>query len=479
MMQPHILVVDDDRSMRDSVAKTLERKAYAVFQAPDATSALTILSEREFDVIISDIRMPGLTGNELLREVKKRSPETEVILLTAFATVETALEAMKDGAFDYLTKPIPGGPEAVEMVVAKALERKELRSANRRLREELSEKYGFENIIGKALSMQKIFHLIQEVATTDVTVLLTGESGTGKELVARAIHFRSTRKDNPFVVVDCGSIPGTLLESELFGFERGAFTGAVRSHKGRFENADTGTVFLDEIGNMGAPLQAKLLRFLQERTFSRLGDDKETRVDVRVIAATNVDLGAMVREGKFREDLFFRLSVVPVRMPPLRERKEDMPLLISHIARKVFKELNVSEKPFSDGVLRRCLEYDWPGNIRELENALKYAVALSQRTSEIGLVHLPASLKGAEAGRSAATGTLIAPSVSLEEVEKRHILNVLNAEKWNISRAAAVLEINRTTLYKKMEKYGYASPTGDTEVPKDGETIPGEPGGPD
>ncbi|OGH61018.1 MAG: hypothetical protein A3G34_17005 [Candidatus Lindowbacteria bacterium RIFCSPLOWO2_12_FULL_62_27] len=458
-MRPVILVVDDDRSMRDSVAKALERASHLVYQAPDAAAALSILSEREIDVVISDIRMPGLNGNELVREVKRRSHETEVILLTAFATVESALEAMKDGAFDYLTKPIPGGPEAVELVVAKALERKELRSANRRLREELAEKYSFEHLVGKTAVMQKIFHIIQEVASTDVTVLITGESGTGKELVARAVHFRSGRRDNPFVVVDCGSIPGTLLESELFGFERGAFTGAVRSHKGRFESADRGTVFLDEIGNMDPTLQAKLLRFLQERTFSRLGDDKETRVDVRVIAATNVDLALMVKEGKFREDLFFRLSVVPLRMPPLRERPEDIPLLISHLAQKAFKELNVSQKPFSDEALQRCLEYDWPGNIRELENALKYAIALSQHAGEIGLLHLPAPLQRPAPRPAMAAG--YESSLSLDEVEKRHILSVLNAEKWNISRASGVLGINRTTLYKKMEKYGYGTPAED------------------
>ncbi len=467
-MVPIILVVDDDRSMRDSVAKTLERKKYAVLQAPDATQAAAIIAEREIDVVISDIRMPGLTGHDLLREVKRKSPETEVILLTAFATVESALQAMKDGAFDYLTKPIPGGPEAVEMVVAKALERKDLRSANRRLREELSERYGFENIVGKSGAMQKIFHVIQEVAATDVTVLITGESGTGKELAARAIHYRSDRKENPFVVVDCGSIPGTLLESELFGFERGAFTGAVKSHRGKFESADKGTVFLDEIGNMDMSLQAKLLRFLQERTFSRLGDEKETRVDVRIIAATNSELQQQVRDGKFRDDLFFRLSVVPIRMPSLRDRREDVPLLVSHLSQKIFKELNVSEKPYSDQVLRRFMDYGWPGNIRELENALKYSIALSQKDSEIGSEHLPAWLQEPHSAAPKDVGTSDA-RLPLDEIEKRHILNVLNAEKWNISRTAAVLGINRTTLYKKMEKYGFgataAPPTDDSTAP--------------
>ena len=467
-MIPLILVVDDDRSMRDSVARTLERKKYSVFQAPDASAALAILSEKEIDVVISDVRMPGLNGNELLREVKQRNPDTEVILLTAFATVDSALQAMKDGAFDYLTKPIPGGPEAVELVVAKALERKELRWSNERLTAELTEKYGFENIIGKTPLMQKIFHVIQEVATTDVTVLITGESGTGKELVARAIHFRSLRKDNPFVVVDCGSIPGTLLESELFGFERGAFTGAVRSHRGKFEMSDKGTIFLDEIGNMDAALQAKLLRFLQEHTFSRLGQEKESHVDVRIIAATNLDLSAQVKEGKCREDLFFRLSVVPIRMPPLRDRREDIPMLISHISRKSFKELNVAEKPFSDAALRKFLEHPWPGNVRELENAIKYAIALSQKAVEIGAEHLPASMPSMPEAK-AAGGTVAGSAgadtgLSIDEVEKRHILNVLNAEKWNISRAAAVLGINRTTLYKKMEKYGYGSSAGESQA---------------
>ncbi|MBI4179369.1 sigma-54-dependent Fis family transcriptional regulator [bacterium] len=465
-MTAQILVVDDDRSMRDSVARTLERKKYSVLQAPDAASALQILSEKEIDIVISDIRMPGLSGHDLLREVKRRNPETEVILLTAFATVESALEAMKDGAFDYMTKPIPGGPEAVVMTVAKALERRDLRSANRRLTEELEEKYGFENIIGKSAVMRKIFGIVEEVAPTDVTALITGESGTGKELVARAIHFRSNRKDNPFVVVDCGSIPGTLLESELFGFERGAFTGAVRSHRGKLETADRGTVFLDEIGNMEMSLQAKLLRFLQEHTFSRLGDEKETRVDLRVIAATNRDLSADVKNGKFREDLFFRLSVVPIRMPPLRDRREDIPLLISRLARKFFEELRVQEKPFSDEVIRRCMTYDWPGNVRELENVLKYMIALSQRATEISGDHLPASL-GSPKSAPAPDGPGVAEdTLSLEEVEKRHILTVLNAEKWNISRSAAVLGINRTTLYKKMEKYGF-----DTSP---GESAPGE-----
>ncbi len=454
-MVPIILVVDDDRMMRDSVAKTMERKAYTVLQAPDAATALGILAEREVDVVISDIRMPGLSGHDLLREVKRRNPETEVVLLTAFATVESALQAMKDGAFDYITKPIPGGPDAVEIVVSKALERKDLRQANRRLSEELSEKYGFESIVGKSPIMQRIFHILQEVAGTDVTVLITGESGTGKELAARAVHFRSLRKDMPFVVVDCGSIPGTLLESELFGFERGAFTGAVRSHRGKFESADGGTVFLDEIGNMDATLQAKLLRFLQERTFSRLGDEKETHVDVRVIAATNLELSAMVKEGKFREDLFFRLSVVPIRMPALRDRRDDIPILVSNIALRSFKELNVQQKPFADQAIRRFLEYSWPGNVRELENAIKYAIALSQKAAEIDVSHLPLSLQEIHPAASTALTAGTDPHLSLDEIEKRHILTVLNSEKWNISRAAAVLGINRTTLYKKMEKYGF------------------------
>lgn len=457
-MTPVILVVDDDRSMRDSIARTMERKKYTVHQAPDAPAALSILADTDVDVVISDIRMPGLSGHDLLREVKKKNPETEVVLLTAFATVDSAIEAMKDGAFDYLTKPIPGGPETVEMVVAKALERKELRSANQRLSQELADKYSFEHIVGKTPVMRDVFHVIEEVAATDVTVLITGESGTGKELAARAIHYRSPRRDKPFVVVDCGSIPGTLLESELFGFERGAFTGAVRSHRGKFESSDQGTIFLDEIGNMDPGLQAKLLRFLQEHTYTRLGGGKEMQVDTRVIAATNTELASAVKDGRFREDLFFRLSVVPIRMPALRERPEDIPLLVSHIAGAAFTELNTPPKPFSDEVLRRFMEYEWPGNVRELDNALKYVIALSRRSDEIGLSHLPRSLQSKDSTASAPH--IDAEEMSLDDVEKAHILKVLNACKWNISRTAQTLGINRTTLYKKMEKYGYSPPPG-------------------
>ncbi len=366
-----ILVVDDEESMREFLSIMLHREGYQVDSAADGAQALARLKEHAYDLVITDIKMPRVDGFGVLDHVIDRVPDTAVIMITAFSTAEQAVEAMKKGAYDYITKPFNN--EEIRLIVRNSLERKELRRENLELKKELGRRYAFANLVGKSRSMQEVYHFIEKVADSRATVLITGESGTGKEVVAKAIHYNSRRKDQPFVAINCGAIPENLLESELFGHEKGSFTGAVQQKAGLFEVADGGTVFLDEIAELPAMMQVKLLRVLQEQEFRRVGGTRSLQVDVRLIAATNKDLEKEVADERFREDLFYRLNVIRVSLPSLRERREDIPLLVEHFLSKLTGEQEVK---VSENLLRRLLDYHWPGNIRELENTIERCVVL-------------------------------------------------------------------------------------------------------
>jgi len=368
-----ILVVDDERSMRDFLSIMLKREGHDVVAAENGADALKTVQAEIFDLVISDVKMAGVDGIEVLKTVKELSPETVVIMITAYATAETAVEAMKLGAYDYITKPFK--VDEIKLVIQKALEKGHLRKENILLRREIASRAGFENFIGKSEPMQKIFSLIRQVADTKSTILITGESGTGKELVARAIHFNSSRKDKPFVTVNCGALPETLLESELFGYMKGAFTGAATNKQGLFEVANNGTIFLDEISATTPALQIKLLRVLQEREFMRVGGTTNIRVDSRVIAASNKDLQAEVAKGAFREDLFYRLNVINIPLPPLRDRREDIPMLVDFFLSKFLT--GKEPKKITPEAMKVLMSYRWPGNVRELENTIERLVILT------------------------------------------------------------------------------------------------------
>lgn len=383
-----ILVVDDEKGMRDFLLIMLQKDGYEVVSAENGAEALSLLQREIFDLVISDVKMPDTNGIDLLRAIKDLSAETVVIMITAYGTTESAVEAMKLGAYDYITKPFK--VDEIRLIIQKALEKGRLRRENILLRREIESRAGFENFIGKSPAMQKIFSLIRQVADTRSTVLVTGESGTGKELVARAIHYSSSRRNRPFVTVNCGALPEALLESELFGYMKGAFTGAVSNKQGLFEAADGGTIFLDEISATTPALQIKLLRVLQEKEFKRVGGTSDIKVDVRVIAASNRDLEAEVENGGFREDLFYRLNVIPIHLPPLRERKEDIPLLTDFFLKKFSSDRRISISPEAMNLL---VSYHWPGNVRELENTIERLVILAPGNT-IAADQVPDSIKG-------------------------------------------------------------------------------------
>jgi two-component system response regulator PilR (NtrC family) len=385
-----VLVVDDERSMRELLSIVLRRDGYDVMVAEDGAGALEILGRERVDILITDIRMPNMNGVELLREAKRIAPDIISIVMTAFASTDTAVEALRLGAADYVNKS-PGAASEVRLRVGRELERKRLQQENLLLKKTLRTTHQYSNIIGSSGSMLALFQLVDTIAPTSSTVLISGESGTGKELVARAIHFNSLRKDRPFVAVNCGALSETLLDSELFGHMRGAFTGADSNKKGLIEVAEKGTIFLDEIGEMSPLVQVKLLRVLQERKFRRLGGTEEIGADIRVLGATNRDLMKMVAEGTFREDLFYRINVIPLRLPPLRERLDDIPLLAEHFVAKFAEQMGKPISGISGGALARLREHHWPGNIRELENAMERAVALEQ-TPTILVESLPEQL---------------------------------------------------------------------------------------
>ena len=438
-----ILIVDDEAIVRESLHDWLTDTGYQVSTAEDGPQALEILEKEKLGIIIADLVMPGMDGIELMKRAKEIVPNVEVIIITAYGSIPTAISAIREGAYDYIEKPFC--PERAELLIEKVVERQGLIEENLSLHQRLEERYRFENIIAKSPKMQRVIEVIKIVAKSNTTVLITGESGTGKELVARALHSQSHRQGKPFIAVSCAALPESLLESELFGHERGSFTGAYAQKKGKFEIANRGTLFLDEIGEMSANIQVHLLRVLEEKEFTRVGGNELIKVDVRVISATNRDIKRAVANGQFREDLYYRLNVVTIELPLLRERKEDIPLLAQHFLKKFALENQKDITGFSPEATDFLLNYEWPGNVRELENAIERAVILAQNPS-IQVTDLPQG--NLLLARSAS------PGGRLEEVEKNHIISVLNKTGGNYSQAARLLGISRMTLYNKARAYG-------------------------
>ena len=453
MRRVKILVIDDDESLRRVLEYNLAQEGYAVLTASSGEQGLDLLRKEGADLVVTDVRMPGMDGLQVLEGVRKVDPNIQVIILTAFGTIEMAVEAMKAGAFHYISKPF--NRDELKLTIKKALQLKELERENVALRQELKERTGLDAIIAESPPMSQVLELVVRVAPTETTVLILGESGTGKELIARAIHGSSPRAHGPFVAVNCAAIPETLLESELFGHVKGAFTGAIRDRVGKFEAAEGGTIFLDEIGEMRPDLQVKILRVLEERMLERVGDNRLIRVDVRVLAATNKDLSKAIQAGEFREDLYYRLNVVPLQIPPLRERREDIRPLAQHFLKRLgaSPRLTIAPEAF------RALEsYDWPGNVRELENALERAM-IFHRGDVISLADLPETIRAPKAKEAAALPvSLPEAGLSLEEVEKELILRALQKHDWNQSRAARYLGITRHTLLYRIEKHNIARP---------------------
>jgi len=448
--KPRILVVDDEESIRMMLRAVLEEEGYEIIEAADGPEAVKAVEQNPLDLILLDIRMTTMDGIETLTEIRKISPFVPVLMMTAYATVKTAVEALKAGAFEYLAKPLD--IEELKILVQKALEYYRLREENLTLKERLGSRFDFSRIIGKGRKMKELFDFLAQVAPSEATVLILGESGTGKELVANAIHHNSPRTQQPFVKVACAALPETLLESELFGHEKGAFTGAIARREGRFQAAHRGTIFLDEVGEMSPAIQTKLLRVLQEREFEPVGSSRTAKVDVRVIAATNKDLGKEIKEGRFREDLFYRLNVIPIHLPPVRERKEDIPALANHFL-SLYREKNKKEiKEISPKALDLLIRHDWPGNIRELENCLERAVIVA-RGELIAPADLPPAIQNLPAGKEDAEIPFPA-GISLQEAEKALILKTLEDAGGNRSRAAEILGINRRTLQMKLKEYG-------------------------
>ena len=438
-----ILVVDDEATIRESLHDWLTDAGYQMFTAENGPQALEIIEKENLGIVIADLVMPGMDGIELMKRAREILPNVQVIIITAYGSIPTAIAAMKEGAYDYIEKPFC--PERVESVLERLVEHQGLIEENLSLRQRLEDRYRFENIIAKSPKMQQVIEVIKVVARSNATVLITGDSGTGKELVARAIHSQSQRRDKPFVAISCAALPESLLESELFGHEKGSFTGAYAQKKGKFEFANRGTLFLDEIGEMSANIQVHLLRVLEEKVLTRVGGNEEIKVDVRIISATNKDLKKAVARGEFREDLYYRLNVVTIELPPLRERREDIPLLAEHFLNKFVLENQKEVAGFSPEAREFLLRYDWPGNVRELENAIERAVILA-KNSLIEVADLPD--QSLSLARSALQGK------SLKEMEKNHILNVLSETGGNYSQAARILGITRMTLYNKAREYG-------------------------
>ncbi len=445
----NILVVDDEEIVRESLVEWLREEGYRAEAASDGFEALEKLKERPWDIALVDLKMPRMDGIELLEKIKEQSPDTHVVIFTAYATVHTAVQAIKKGAYDYLVKPLD--PEEVSLLIERLLQSRELAREVSYLRKELKKRYRFHDLVSKSPKMQQIFEFARTVAKSNSNILILGESGTGKELLARAIHNESPRANGPFVAVSCVAIPDTLLESELFGHEKGAFTDAITQKKGKFELAHGGTLFLDEIGDISPKMQLALLRVLEEKEFTRVGGTKPIRVDVRIIAATNRNLQKAVEEGRFREDLYYRLNVITIQLPPLRERKEDIPLLVQHFIEKFNIQMGKRVERISDEALRILMQYDWPGNVRELENVIERAMVIAR-----GNAITPEDIQLPSLGPS----QVPEQDKTLEAVEKAHIQRILNETNWNIQRSAQILGIDRTTLYNKIKKYGLKRPEG-------------------
>jgi len=454
-----ILVVDDEPIVCESLKRILDEEGYEAESALSGKEAFEKMKGHPFDIVITDLKMPGIDGMEVLKTFRKDYPDSIVIMITGFSTVETAVEAMKLGAFDYIPKPFT--PDEVAVVVKKAIEKKNLILENIYLRQELQEKYGFHNIVGKSKKMQEIYRVIAKVAVTDSTVLIYGQSGTGKELIARAIHFNSPRREKQFVPVDCAVLSENLLESELFGHVRGSFTGAVTTKPGLFEIADGGTVFLDEVGNISLSIQAKLLRVLQEREFTSVGGTKAKKVDIRLIAATNKDLEKMIKEEVFREDLYYRLNIVPIYLPTLKERQEDIPLLAVHFLRKYADEMGKTVKGFTPEAMEKLMRYPWPGNIRELENVVERTMVMIDGEM-VGAEHL--ILPGQQEKEILENQVPLTSEElkevkkqmrekAVEEIEKAFVLNALERHQWNVTRAAEEVGMLRPNFQALMRKH--------------------------
>lgn len=444
-----ILLVDDETPSREALTLLLKSVGYQVAGAASGREAFELFASDPCDIIITDLFLPDLNGIDILKKVKSLSPAIEVILITGHASAETAVRAMKEGAFDYITKPL--NLEELRIIIDKALEKRRLLSENVYLRKQLREKFEFANIIGGSPAMQKVFNRMKRIIKTDSTVLIMGESGTGKEIVAKAIHFNGHRKDKPFIAVHCGAIPENLLESELFGHTKGAFTGAVKDKVGKFEAADQGTIFLDEIGTMPMHLQTKLLRVLQEQEVERVGSNRPIKLDVRVISATNQNLEDEVKAGNFRDDLFYRLNVIPLYLPPLRERVEDILPLVKHFLQKNCKEMKRPMMTLTKDALEALELYHWPGNVRELENIVERTVALTDG-DQITLDDLPSAVRVTASTRIIERGVDLVKTIA--DIERKMIAEALSLSGGVKARAAALLKLNRTTLVEKMRRLG-------------------------
>ncbi len=443
-MKPYkILIVDDELSVRTSLKEWFLEEGFTVETAESGEDALNKMHTGPYDLILLDIKMPGMDGITLQKKIKEIDEDAIIIIMTAYASVDTAVEALKLGAFDYVTKPFD--PDDLSQLIRNALKQKELTSENVQLKEKISELSGVDDIIGQSEEMKRVFEMVDTVAETDSTVLIRGESGTGKELIARAIHSRSKRRYFPIVAVNCGAIPETLLESELFGHEKGAFTGAQYRRKGKLELANGGTLFLDEIGDISFKMQIDLLRVLEGKRFTRLGGSDEIQVDFRLICATNKNLEKLVEEEKFREDLYYRINVFSIFLPPLRKRKSDIIMLANHFIQKYARSMGKPKKSIASNVQEMMLEYSWPGNVRELENAIERAMVIG-KGPEITIEDLPLHINTTEKSNSG--------KVKLSDLEKDHILRILEETGGNVTKAANLLGIDRVTLYNKMKKYG-------------------------
>jgi len=453
--ETHLLLVEDEKSLREVTAERLTEHGYRVVQVETGEEAVKRLTDFAFDIVLTDLRLPGIDGTEVISMALARYPEIVCIIVTGFGTIKDAVRAIKQGAAEFITKPFQF--DQLLHVLTVALEQRRLRSENAYLRSQLEERYRFEGLVGHSPLMRELFELLETVAGSDSTVLITGETGTGKELAAKAIHHNSPRRLNRFVALNCSAVPETLLEAELFGHVRGAFTGAVATRQGRLEAANQGTLFLDEVGTMSPNLQTKLLRVLQERYLERVGDTRTIKIDVRIIAATNTDLSQLVSTGRFRKDLFYRLNVIPISLPPLRERREDIALLVQHFVHQLTAQQETPrEITVTQEAMRQMMAYEWPGNIRQLENAVERALALDRDRTQIDSTDLPPELKGVPTTHQAATALLpegrIDMAAYMTELERKLIRRALNEAAGNKQRAAELLGLKRTTLVEKARR---------------------------
>jgi DNA-binding NtrC family response regulator len=448
MPEPRLLIVDDEKIVRESLTHWFEEEGYIIESAENGNEALKIFEQDKFDLALVDMKMPGMTGLELLKKIKEIDADCFVILITAFASVPTAIQALKDGAYDYVTKPVD--PDELEHLVKNALESRALKSENRQLKKRIDNFIIPENLIGESPQMNKIFEMIKTVSETDSTVMIRGESGTGKELIAKAIHQNSKRKYFPIITVNCGALPESLLESELFGHEKGAFTGAHFKRKGKFELANGGSIFLDEIGTVSPKTQVELLRVIETKKFYRVGGNEVVESDFRIITATNESLEQLIEEGKFRKDLYYRLNVLTITIPPLRERTSDIPILVNHFVKKYSELMNKDIKGITEEANNFLMKYEWPGNVRELENTIERAIVIGKGD----IIEIDDLNMSKENNEMKLNGTTAEENGnSLNDMEKRYIIKVLNDNNWNISKSAEILEIERVTLYNKINKY--------------------------